>query len=69
MDIDPDISFRILIAAKNHYGRLNIALVGEYLRKNGSTSVNQIAQDVGLSRTAVTKAIQELSEKDMLPEN
>lgn len=61
MDLDPAETLRILMELKNHYGTLNRALVGEYLRKNGSTSARQIGLDVGVSTGTVIRALQDRS--------
>lgn len=55
---------RILLKLKEQYGDLNKALVLEYLRANGTTSVNQISLDVGLNRSVVMRALQDVSESD-----
>ncbi|MGH1447408.1 MAG: hypothetical protein ACRBBO_15345 [Cognatishimia sp.] len=34
------------------------------MRANGTTSVNRIAQDVGLNRSVVKRSLQDLSESD-----
>lgn len=56
---------RILLELKAQYGDLNKALVREYLRAYGPTSISQIAQDVDLNRTVVRRALQRLSDYDM----
>lgn len=51
----------LLLRLKNQYGDLNCALVLEYVAANGTTSERRIAQDVGLSRSVVRRALQEWS--------
>ncbi len=51
----------LLLRLKNQYGDLNRALVLEYVAANGTTSERRIAQDVGLSRAVVRRALQEWS--------
>ncbi len=62
--LDAKLTVRILLRLKDTYGDLNRALVLEYVRANGTTSVNRIAQDVGLNRSVVKRSLQDLSESD-----
>lgn len=55
---------RILLHLKEQYGDLNKALVLEYVRANGVLSETQIAQDVGLNRSVVRRALQDLSDSN-----
>ncbi len=55
------LTVEMLLRLKNQYGDLNRALVLEYVAANGTTSERRIAQDVGLSRSVVRRALQEWS--------
>lgn len=51
----------ILLLLKGEYGDLNKALVRMYIRAYGEMSIIAISQDVGLSRTTIRRALQDLS--------
>lgn len=59
MEIPPETILRILLSVKAENGDLNRGLVRYYVLAYGSTSVRQIAQDVGLSRSVVERALQD----------
>lgn len=59
-----EANLRILLKLKKHYGDLNCALIGEYLRANGEINPTQISQDVGLNRSVVARCLQVLSDSD-----
>jgi predicted ArsR family transcriptional regulator len=61
MALDAKETVELLIRLKKQYGDLNRALIREYIRANGETSARQIAQDVGLSRNVVRRALQDWS--------
>ncbi|WP_143515581.1 AsnC family protein [Pseudooceanicola marinus] len=66
METRSDRNFLLLVDLKARYGDLNTALVAEYLQAYGDASISAIAQDVGLSRAAVRRALQKLSDSDSL---
>lgn len=55
---------RLLGRLRRMYGDLNTAHVAIHLKVNDTSSVRSLALDVGLSRSAVRRAIQKLSESD-----
>lgn len=59
MFAEPEIKVRLLLQLKARYGDLNRALILEYVLAFGSVSIRKIAQDVGLSRSVVERALQE----------
>lgn len=59
---DAEMTVKLLIQLKDQYGDLNSALIREYIRAYGPASERQIAQDVGLSRSVVRRALQEWSD-------
>jgi len=50
---------KILLALKEKYGDLNKALVIEYVLAHGMASERSIAQDLGVSRDVVKRALQD----------
>jgi predicted ArsR family transcriptional regulator len=55
---------RLLKALKKKHGSLNAALVREYALATGERSIRAISLSVGLSRTAVRRHLEGLSEKN-----
>lgn len=64
MQTDQSQTLALLLDLKRKYGDLNRALILTYVAVNGSTSERSLAQDVGLSRSVVRRALQEWSEKN-----
>ena len=60
MELDPETTVRIL----RRHGDLNAALIREYVRAYGKKSERQVAQDVGLSRDTVRRALLKWSDSD-----
>jgi predicted ArsR family transcriptional regulator len=58
------ITVELLLRLKSKYGDLNKALILEYVQAYGLQSENKIAQDVGLNRAVVRRALQDLSDSD-----
>lgn len=54
----------VLMRLKTEHGDLNRALVRLFVEAYGEASVASLARDVGLSRSVVRRAIQDLSEND-----
>ena len=59
MSAKSKFTVELLLRLKKQYGDLNRALVREYVCAFGETSERQIAQDVGLSRSAVKRGLQD----------
>lgn len=55
---------RMLLALKAQHGDLNTALVREYVLLVGTMSERSLAQDLGVSRSVVRRALQGWSEMD-----
>lgn len=53
-----------MIRLKAVYGSLNTALVAIYVHVNGSENISNISRGLGLSRDAVRRALQDLSDSD-----
>lgn len=54
-----------LTQLRNRFGDLNTAHVALHKRAYGDKFISQIAQDIGVSRNVVRRAIQRLSELDI----
>lgn len=54
----------LMLRLRQHYGDLNTALVGEYLRAYGPASVSFLSQHLVVNRSVVRRALQKLSEND-----
>tara|TARA_R110002049_G_scaffold45609_9_gene133012 strand:- start:3283 stop:3573 length:291 start_codon:yes stop_codon:yes gene_type:complete len=61
---EAELTVALLLRLKQRYGDLNRALVGEHRAAYGVASVSSIAQDLGLNRSVVRRALQGLSESD-----
>ena len=64
MVLQARITVELLLRLKERYGDLNKALILLYIDAYGPQSENRIAQDVGLNRAVVRRALQELSDSD-----
>lgn len=64
MESKSELRARFLLRLKNEYGDLNRALVIEYVKAFGPASERSLAQDLGVSRAVVRRALQDWSEKD-----
>jgi DNA-binding GntR family transcriptional regulator len=62
MDSDAQETVKLLLKLKAQYGDLNRALIREYIRAYGETSDRQLAQDIGLSRSVIRRALQDRSD-------
>jgi hypothetical protein len=56
--------FDRLKALHLRYGSLNVAYVAAYIEAHGVAFVSAMAQDMGVSRSVVRRALQVLHEKD-----
>ena len=56
------ITVELLLRLKAKYGDLNKALILEYVKVNGIQSETKIAQDLGVNRSVVHRALQDRSE-------
>jgi DNA-binding FadR family transcriptional regulator len=59
-----EITVAILLRLKQQYGDLNRALVMEYIKAFGTTSERKLAQDLGVSRSVIRRALQDWSDSD-----
>jgi len=64
MTKEAELTVKFLLQIKKKYGDFNKALVVEYVKANGLCSVSAIAQDLGVNRSVVRRALQDLSEYD-----
>ncbi len=64
MTKEAELTVKFLLELKKKYGDLNRALVVEYVKANGLCSISVIAQDLGVNRSMVRRALQDLSEYD-----
>jgi predicted ArsR family transcriptional regulator len=64
MTREAELTVRFLQQLRKRYGDFNRALVVEYVKANGSSSISAIAQDLGVNRSVVRRALQDPSERD-----
>lgn len=64
MENDEKTVLDLLLALKIRHGDLNSAMVRAYVMVHGSKAKRKIAQDLGVNRSVVHRALQNWSEND-----